>query len=78
MRARDENPRAPYAFIQWKGICVEYHCPCGADFTHLCDPEFAYFVRCPGCKQAYEVGWHVPLFPVRDADAPNNIIEVFE
>ncbi len=62
-KAEYERP-APNAFIQWKGtdVCGDYYCTCGASW-HI-DSDFVYFVRCPACKQGYQVGCKVTLYPL--------------
>jgi hypothetical protein len=54
----ENNPSAPYAFIQWKGtdVCMDFHCECGAH-CHV-DADFAYFVDCPHCGQR----WQMPSY----------------
>ena len=46
---------ASKTFIQWKGtdICMDFHCECG-EHNHY-DGFFAYFVKCAGCEQVYEL-----------------------
>jgi hypothetical protein len=53
----------PHAYIQWKGtdVCMDFHCDCGAHL-HF-DGDFAYAVKCPHCKTAWEMPSHV--FPRR-------------
>jgi hypothetical protein len=50
-----DDPRVPYAFLQWKGTtaCLDLHCLCGAHL-HF-DGMFAYAVRCAHCERAYRM-----------------------
>lgn len=64
--AKRTDIEGPHAWIQWKGtdVCADIHCACGVH-SHL-DAGFAYFVRCPGCKQVYAMGPSVPLVPLSE------------
>ncbi len=64
---RQVEPDGPHGWIQWKGteVCMDIRCGCGY-VSHI-DAEFAYFVKCPACKQVYNVDPHVRLIPL-DAD----------
>jgi len=48
-------------FIQWKGtdLCMDFHCECGTH-NHY-DGYFAYYVRCAGCGQVYEMDTKVKM-----------------
>jgi hypothetical protein len=54
----------PHVWVQWKGtnVCCDVRCACG-ESSHF-DGEFMYYIRCPHCGQAYEVGSHVKLYLV--------------
>jgi hypothetical protein len=67
-KAEYEAPR-PNVFIQWKGTqsCCDYYCTCGEQW-HL-DTDFAYYTRCPACKQAYRVGCNITLYPLTPEQA---------
>jgi hypothetical protein len=56
----------PHLFVQWKGtsICADFHCACGYR-GHMDREGFAYYVRCPECKQAYEVQSTIKLEAVK-------------
>jgi hypothetical protein len=53
-------------FIQWKGtdVCMDFYCDCGTD-NHY-DAEFAYFVRCSGCRRVFRVGTEVTMTETTD------------
>lgn len=65
----------PHIWIQWKGtnVCCDIHCRCGMR-SHF-DGDFLYFFRCPGCKQVWEVGTHMVIYPVNEADLDGSIIQ---
>lgn len=67
--AAGESSKEPHGWIQWKGtnVCMDVHCSCGV-MSHV-DAEFAYFVRCPVCKQVFEVDGTVKLAP-KNTHAP--------
>ena len=48
-------------FIQWKGtdLCMDFHCECG-EHNHY-DGFFAYYVKCAGCGQVYEMDTKVQM-----------------
>lgn len=54
----------PHIWIQWKGtdVCCDIHCTCGY-FGHY-DGMFFYFFQCPKCKQVYECGTHISIYPI--------------
>lgn len=59
-----ERGKVPHIWIQWKGtnVCCDIHCLCGAHL-HF-DGDFMYFIQCPHCQQHWEIGSHVPMYPV--------------
>lgn len=66
-----ESPKfegRPHVWIQWKGtdVCADIHCSCGAHL-HF-DGDFMYFIECPHCKQQWEIGTHVEMYPVETKD----------
>ena len=65
----------PHGWIQWKGteVCMDIHCSCGVH-SHI-DDSFAYFVRCPGCKQVWQVGAHVKLVPATAEEAGRCLVD---
>ncbi len=67
LKACATGGEVPYGFIQWKGtdVCMDLHCVCG--FHGHVDGDFFYFYKCQ-CGRVYEVGVHVPLLLVTDAD----------
>lgn len=54
----------PHGWIQWKGtdVCMDIRCACGKH-SHL-DTDFAYFFRCSGCGEIYDVSSYVKLTPL--------------
>lgn len=48
-------------FIQWKGtdLCMDFSCECG-EHNHY-DGYFAYYVKCAGCGQVYEMDTKVKM-----------------
>ena len=58
-----------HLWIQWKGtdVCCDIHCVCGANL-HF-DGDFLYAFQCGRCKQIYETGSHVAIYPVKETDA---------
>jgi len=66
---KSENiPSSPRGWIQWKGtsVCMDVHCSCGYH-GHL-DADFTYFIKCPKCKQVFEVGENIVLYPVSEEE----------
>jgi len=63
MRFKYENN-----FIQWKGtdVCMDFHCGCG-EHNHY-DGYFAYYVKCSGCGQVYQMDTKVKMKKVDDND----------
>jgi len=63
---RQTKPKegSPHGWIQWKGtqVCMDVHCSCG--YLGHVDDSFAYFVRCPKCKQAFMTNGYVELVPL--------------
>jgi hypothetical protein len=62
-----EAPRfagKPHAWIQWKGtdVCADLYCQCGWQGHH--DGDFLYYFQCPACRQVWEMGTHITLYPV--------------
>lgn len=57
----DPDSTATKVFLQWKGTdaCFDFYCDCGVQ-THF-DGYFAYWVRCPACRQEWEMPHH--LYP---------------
>ena len=60
--------KRPDTFIQWKGtdVCVDIYCTCGEQ-CHF-DGMFMYYVRCPHCQAAYQVGSRVSLTRLSEAE----------
>jgi len=54
-------------FLQWKGTdaCFDFRCDCGA-VAHF-DGYFAYYVKCGGCGQIYQMPFK--LYPKKVEDA---------
>jgi hypothetical protein len=54
----------PSAWIQWKGtdVCMDVRCDCGA-VSHV-DADFAYYYRCPSCREVFRVGQSIRLYPM--------------
>lgn len=69
MKAIDDRPEGPNAFIQWKGtdVCMDAYCICGVSL-HI-DDDFAYFLKCLSCGRVYEVGVYVKLYEIAAEDA---------
>ena len=63
MEFKEENN-----FIQWKGtdLCMDFHCECGTH-NHY-DGFFAYYVKCAGCGQVYQMDTKVKMKKVEDND----------
>jgi hypothetical protein len=68
----------PHAWIQWKGtqVCMSLNCPCGIQ-THV-DAEFAYYVRCAGCRKVYMANGHIEMVPIDPEEVPDCHIEPVE
>lgn len=65
----------PHAWIQWKGtdVCADIHCQCGSNL-HF-DGTFMYFIKCPDCGQHWEVGTHVPIYPVTEESVRGEAVQ---
>ena len=71
-----ESPKfkgKPHIWVQWKGtdVCCDIYCKCGAHL-HF-DGDFLYHFQCGRCKQVWESGTHVKIYPVNEADVKGNI-----
>src|SRR5262249_53891442 len=76
-----ESPKfagKPHISIQWKGtdVCCDIRCACGVS-SHY-DGDFFYFFQCPHCERFWEVGTHVAIYPVTEADMAGRHYEVPE
>ena len=63
MALKEENN-----FIQWKGtdLCMDFHCECG-EFNHY-NGYFAYYVKCNGCGQVYQMDTKVKMEKTNEKD----------
>lgn len=57
-------------FIQWKAtdVCMDFFCECGEN-NHY-EGFFAYYVKCDGCGQVYEMDSAIKMKKVDDNNCP--------
>jgi len=73
-KIQDMKEGQAHAWIQWKGtdVCMDVYCECGEHF-HI-DADFAYYVKCPVCKQVYMCNGHIELIGIEEE--PENCVVI--